>query len=102
LLKLVPSVVVAVIVAVPTFNAVIFPFASTFTIVGSLDVQFTFLFIALSGVTVAIKVSVCPTGKESVYLFNDIASAAIPSGVKSDVCLAIPTDNLNSSIFPSK
>jgi hypothetical protein len=62
-----PSVVVTVIVAVPAATAVTTPF-STEAFVSSLVVHVTALFAALSGATVAVRVSVSPTFRESALL----------------------------------
>lgn len=51
-----PFFVVAVIVAVPAFFAVTFPFASTFTTEDLEDLKVTVLSTLFSGVTVAFKV----------------------------------------------
>lgn len=51
-LKLLPSVVVAVIVACPAFTPVSLPVESTVTTEESLEIQVTFLLAALSGVIV--------------------------------------------------
>ena len=51
---------VAVMVAVPAFIAVMLPFSSTATTVLSLELQATLLSVALSGVMVAVNVSLSP------------------------------------------
>ena len=53
---LLPSVVVTVIVVVPAFRAVTFPFETEATEV-SLELQVTALLVALSGATVAVSCS---------------------------------------------
>lgn len=65
-----PSSVVTVIVAVPTPCAVTCPLASTDATDVLLLLQETFLLPALSGLTVATSVSVCPGSKESSVLFS--------------------------------
>ena len=56
-----PSAVVTVISAVPTALAVTVPSFPTVATSSLLDFQVTFLFVALSGVTVAVSFSVLPT-----------------------------------------
>ena len=56
-----PSVAVAVIMAVPALTAVTLPSLSTLTISGALLDQVRVLFAALSGLTVAWRVAVLPT-----------------------------------------
>ena len=60
---LLPSCVVTVIIAEPTFFPVIFPALLTATIDSSLEVQFTILFVALVGLNVGVSVSVSPSFK---------------------------------------
>ena len=59
-LRFVPSVVVAVIVALPTAFAVTLPFWSTVATLVLLDDQLRVLFVALVGCTVAVSVSELP------------------------------------------
>ena len=66
---LLPSCVVTVMVAVPAATAVTVPL-STVTILLSLLLQVTFLLLALSGFTVAVRVSLSPTVRESSALFR--------------------------------
>ncbi len=68
--KLLPSLVVAVIIAEPAFTAVTLPKVSTLAIEGSLEVQVSDLSGALSGTTTCDKVSVCPTVNVSDVLFK--------------------------------
>ena len=70
-----PFFVVAVIVAVPAFFAVTFPFASTFTTEDLEDFHFTDLSVQSFGVTVAFKVYVFPFFRLSFVLFNLIFAA---------------------------
>ena len=56
-----PSSVVTVIVAVPDATAVTLPVLSTVAIDESLEVQLTFLFDALDGVTVAVSTVTSPS-----------------------------------------
>ena len=65
-----PSEVLTVIVALPAFLAVIVPFETVATLV-LLDVQVTFLLVALLGLTVAVNVSVPPTTKVVEFLFKE-------------------------------
>ena len=58
---LLPSNVVAVIVASPSFTPVTTPSSFIVAIDSSLELHFTFLFVAFSGVTVAINVVLFPT-----------------------------------------
>lgn len=59
---------VAVIVAVPGATAVILPLESTVAIASSLEVQVTEALVVVSGVTVAVTVTVLPTVRTpSVY-----------------------------------
>jgi len=61
-----PSLVVTVIVAVPTFTAVTLPFESTVAISVLLLFQVTALFVASAGETVATSVAVCLVSSLSV------------------------------------
>ena len=61
-----PSVVVTVMVAVPTATAVTLPSASTVATVSSSEVQVTLLSVASSGRTVAVRVAVPPSTSERV------------------------------------
>ena len=70
-----PFFVAAVIVAVPAFFAVTFPFASTFTTEDLEDFHFTALSVQSFGVTVAFKVYVFPFFRLSFVLFNLIFAA---------------------------
>ena len=65
-----PSLVVTVIVAVPSVPPVTTPF-STFATFSSLVFHFTFLFVAFSGVIVAIKFIVSVTFIVALLLSND-------------------------------
>lgn len=69
---LLPSDVVAVIIAVPAPTPVTTPLELTVVKVLSEDVHVTVLFVALSGAIVAVKISVPPTDKVSVVLFKFI------------------------------
>ena len=62
------------IAALPNFNAVTSPSASTFAIVSSLEVHLTFLFVAFSGVIVAISISLPPRLSNNLLAFNEILS----------------------------
>ena len=66
---LLPSAVVTVIVAVPAATAVTMP-SETVAFVASLDDHVTALFVALSGATVAVRVSVSPTFREILFLLS--------------------------------
>ena len=77
-----PLDVFAVIVAVPTETPVILP-PATFATVGLLDVQVTILFVALSGVTVALTASDSPSRIETEDLLTEIpvtGTSSIGSG----------------------
>ena len=67
---LLPSSVVTVIVVVPAFKAVTLPSTTVATDV-LLLFHDTFLLVALSGLTVAVKVIVSPSVNEAVVLSND-------------------------------
>ena len=73
---LLPSCVVTVIIAEPTFFPVIFPALSTATIDSSLEVQVTILFVALFGLNVGVSVNVFPSSIVFV-VGNEIPSTAI-------------------------
>ena len=60
-LRLLPSLVVAVMVAVPRFKAVTFPIESTLATVASLDDQVTDLSVAFSGKIVGESINDSPT-----------------------------------------
>ena len=62
---------VAVMVAVPGDTAVTRPFASTVATLGSLEVQVTVLLVASSGVTIAVRVAVSSTERESSFTSKD-------------------------------
>ena len=66
-----PSTVVTVMVAVPAATPVTTPAELTVAIDDALDVQVTFLFVALLGVTVAVKVVVPPTAIDAVVGLTD-------------------------------
>ena len=59
-LKLLPSVVVAIIIVLPAFKAVTRPSWSTLATLGSLDDQATVLLVVSSGNTVAASCKDCP------------------------------------------
>jgi hypothetical protein len=61
--------VLAVIVAVPALTAVTFPLETVATFL-SLDVHVTVLSVASEGVTVAVRVSLEPSTRESDVLFS--------------------------------
>lgn len=67
---------VAVTVAVPSFNAVITPFSTDTTPDGA-TVHVTVLSVALSGVSVAVKVSVSSISSVIAVLFSVTLSTAI-------------------------
>ena len=68
-----PSSVLTVIIAVPAFTAVTFPFSTVATSV-LLELQVTFLFEALSGVTVAVRVASSPSVSSIEVLSSDTLS----------------------------
>ena len=99
-----PSAVVAVIAAVPAFTPVTFPVLSTVAIELFEDVQIIALFVAFTGVTVAIKLYVAPTASSSVsavkltavtlttgamVLVNVQVAVLLPSAVVA-VIIAVP------------
>ena len=67
---LLPSSVVAVMVAVPGATAVTLPLVSTVATPGALLSQVTDLSVALSGVMAAIRVSLLPTSRVKLVLFS--------------------------------
>ena len=91
-----PSTVVTVIFAFPSPTAVTTPFSTVAASVLS-DFHVTDLFVALSGVIVAINVVCSPTLNSPVCEFNDILSTLITSGSgvgSSDISIeSPPTDN---------
>ena len=68
---------VAVIVAVPGATAVILPSESTVAIASSLEVQVTEALVAVSGVTVAVTVTVLPTVRTPSVLSRVIPSTFV-------------------------
>ncbi|OOM79907.1 hypothetical protein CLPUN_14190 [Clostridium puniceum] len=87
-LKLLPSVVVAFIITLPSFIAVSLPVKSTVAIDLSLEVHVTFLLVALYGITVATKLSTCPICKLAVTLFSDIPDVTIGCSPVSSISIA--------------
>lgn len=67
-----PSLVVAVITALPSPTAVTLPSLLTFATFGLLLVQLTEVTSAVAGFTVAVNFSLFPLSKLSVDLFNEI------------------------------
>ena len=65
-----PSLAVAVIVAVPFDTAVTFPFWSTVAADVLVELQVTLLLLAVLGEIVAVKVSLAPSFKDRVLLFK--------------------------------
>lgn len=103
-LRLVPSVVVAVIVAVPRPFAVTKPLPLTVATLVLLEVHVTAGLVALPGVTVAVNWTVSPLFSVAVVLFNvmpvtnrgftvtwQVALLLLPSAVVT-VIVALPTD----------
>ena len=97
-----PSVVVTVIVAVPAFKAVTLPLATDATL-ESLLLHVTDLSVALSGLTVAVKVSSSPSVNSAVVLSRDTDvtptnlaftvtshEAVLPPSVVVTVMVAVP------------
>ena len=70
-----PSSVLTMIVAFPAFKAITLPFDTDAT-VPLLDVQVTFLFVALSGLTVAVRVISSP----SVRVVDDLSNVTPVTG----------------------
>jgi hypothetical protein len=67
---LLPSAVVTVIVALPIDMPVTVPFEDTVTTEEALVLHVTFLFVALYGETVTVKVALLPTKRDWVVLSN--------------------------------
>ena len=84
-----PSSVITTTTTVPVAKAVTSPFAFTVATLVSLDFQVTFLFVALSGVTVAIKLSLPPISNTRAVLFNDTPVTGTTSGSISSSTHAI-------------
>ena len=76
-LKLVPSVVLAVMEALPTVFAVTKPLLLTVATELLLVDQVTVLFVALLGSTVAVNCIVLPSVNSALVLFSDIVVARI-------------------------
>ena len=76
-LILVPSVVVAVIFALPMLLAVTTPVLDTVATLSSELFQETFLFVAEVGVTVALSVTVSLTLRVADVLFNEMPVAGV-------------------------
>src|SRR5699024_12174799 len=74
---LLPSSVVTVISVAPALTAVILPLLSTVATASSDDMKVTFLLVAVDGETVAFNVSVAPTSKLVLSLFNFTPVTAI-------------------------
>ena len=109
-----PSCVVTVIVAVPTPIAVTSPFSSTVATPVLLLSQVTFLLLALSGFTVAVRVSLLPTVRVSALLFRvtfctgttaglTVTSqvSVLPPSCVVTVIVAVPTPIAVTSPFSS-
>lgn len=80
-----PSLVVAVIVALPSARAVTTPFDTDAMVGAELD-QPTDLLVALDGLTVAVTVPVLPTSNDSregsqVAIFTRLTPRTAPSGI---------------------
>lgn len=75
--RLLPSVVVAVMSAVPTFTAVRVPSSAIDTQSGLLEDRFTFLFVVLAGNILIAKAADCPTSILTVFSLKLIDSAVI-------------------------
>ena len=84
-----PSAVVTVMVAVPAATAVTLPFESTFATLVLLELQLTFLLVAFSGFTVAVKVSVLPTVSSVAVLFRATPGTATVEAVTVTVQVAV-------------
>ena len=94
------SSAVAVIIAVPSATAVTFPFWSIFAISLLLDVHFTSLIVALSGITVAVRVVVAPLDvKVTASLFKVILVTFI--NVVSVYCISTVTMHFAFTPLPS-
>ena len=79
--------------AVPTFTADTFPFESTVATLELELVHVTFLFVAFSGATVAVNLSVPPISKDSEVLFNDtpVTDIVLALTVKAQVAFLLPS-----------
>ena len=96
--RLEPSVVVAVIVADPTFTALTKPLSETVaTDVFELD-HFIVLLVALFGLIVAVNWYVEPTSMSTDDLFNIISVARILSSAGSDTVTIHVADRLDPSV----
>ena len=78
-------------VAVPALTAVTLPF-STVATVSSLEVQVTVLSSALSGLTVAVRVSFLPTSRVRAVLFSSMLATGTGVGVASFTVTAQEAD----------
>ena len=100
-----PLAVVTVIVAVPALIAVTVPFVTVAMLVFE-EVQVSVLSVVLSGVIVAVKVSLLPFKSESEVLFNvtPVATTVVSSGESSPPLLSplsvLPPSSVLLSSFP--
>ncbi len=77
---LAPSSAVTVMVALPGATAVTSPVLETVATFSLLEVQLTFLFVALSGRTVAVRVALSPSVMVSWYLSSLIPATGVDCG----------------------
>jgi hypothetical protein len=97
-----PSIVVTVMIAVPTLLAVTLPFASTVAILGLLDVHVTVLLVAFVGSTVAIKLKVLSRRKVMLVLFRLTPLTAIIALIKLTVLLPVMLPFLATTLMLPK
>ena len=88
-----PSCVLTVIVAVPSYTAVIVPLLSTVATFVSLEVQVTSLFVAFSGNTVAVNFSVLPIYK--VVSCDDVYISCVPQSSAQPILNKVEYESQN-------
>ena len=88
-LRLLPSAVVAVMVAVPTALAVTTPVLDTVATEVLELLHITLLLVAVDGVTVAVRVTVSFALSDAVVLFKEIPVAAVATTVTLQVALRL-------------
>ena len=90
---LLPSAVVTVMVAVPAARAVTTPELLTVATVVLLELQVTFLFVAVLGLTVAVKLSVPPTVNAALFLFSvtPVTGTVAAVTVTTQVAVLLPS-----------
>jgi hypothetical protein len=94
-----PSVVVTMIFAEPSETAVTKPLPFTVAKAVLLLFQFTFLFVAESGKTVANNVSVSPIDKVTVFLLSETLVTATSVGISSSgLSLSLQDVNIGATV----